>query len=98
MNTSEVKISLRKFTLEHEKKVIELAKQVYQEDLVPYLQLGKYSFTAGMGSWAVWDERGNYISRDKLPKHLYNKLSSDVHYSDNDLGSLMMDYPLGPQP
>lgn len=75
---------------------------VRRDLLIPYCNRTKLRFTAGMGSWSL-DKPGPYGNDQtylhyggefpgRMPKALNAFLHERSTFSNNDLGSLMLDY------
>lgn len=62
--------------------------------VVPLCERRNWHFSAGMGSWCFWSERGDHFGYDddRIPKRVQAVLKAEVLNSSQDAGSLMQDY------
>lgn len=71
-----------------------VAKDLFNQKILPYLKKHNYYFISGNGTFYIGSLKTNYdVDIDKLPKKIYGILQMEVEgMYGNCLGSLMPDY------
>lgn len=84
------KKEIKAIQIESENKIIKLGQQEFDRIVKPWLIQKGYRFSAGMGTWAMWDDNDRLLDKNKIPTKIRELLQIDM--PNQDLGSLLNDF------
>jgi len=80
------------------KRVYEVVEYYFTEYVEPFCKKRNLQFIAGMGTWSMLTKNGRAIYPEEHPNKKFQEITNILEksidgFSDNNLGSLMPDFP-----
>lgn len=88
-----VKKEMQRYADEYWMRVKNFSYSGFFRDIKPWLLKQGYTFSAGMGVWAVYDGDGDIVNKNDIPENVLSLLEMNIPLYDQELGSIMPSYP-----